>query len=261
MGLLSAGMTHVGQKRSTNQDTIFVGKNENLFCVFDGMGGHKGGDVASGLGKDLFPRFFSEGLEGRDNSLEAASENLKNYHISLLKDSINRLNKSIIKKASSNENLDKMGTTITSLFFHSPYLFIGNVGDSRAYLIHNKLIFQLSKDHSLVQEKINQRIYSREQAHKDPMKNVLVRAIGFEDYVNADIFTYRFQRNDLFLICSDGLHGQVSDHDILHIINNGIPVPESATQEDLDEVTHQLVGQANKNGGQDNISAILLLVQ
>ena len=128
-------------------------------------------------------------------------------------------------------------------------------------MINNKKIFQLTRDHSLVQEKLNYGVYTREQAALDPQKNVLVRTVGFEDDVDADIFTYKVVKNDIFLCCSDGLHGKVSDEDIVYIINKLIPDPAVATQEVADRVIETLINLANENGGQDNITAILIIAQ
>ncbi len=154
-----------------------------------------------------------------------------------------------------------MGTTVSALMITEKTGYVANVGDSRCYIVSKKQLFQLSRDHSLVQEKINMGIYDRESARKDRMKNVLVRTVGFEPKVEVDIFSYEFHPNEIFLICSDGLHGMVSDHDILHIINEGIPGPEDANEETLEKVVNALVDQANENGGHDNVSVVLCLIK
>ena len=119
----------------------------------------------------------------------------------------------------------------------------------------------MSRDHSLVQEKLNYGVYNREQAALDPQKNVLVRTVGFEDNVDVDVFTYKVVKNDIFICCSDGLHGKVSDEDIVYLINKYIPDPGVATQEVADAVIKALIDLANENGGQDNITAILVIAQ
>src|SRR5690606_27693808 len=110
-------------------------------------------------------------------------------------------------------------------------------------------------------EKLNMGIYTREQASLDPQKNVLVRSVGFEADLQVDVFNYRISKNDIFLVCSDGLHGRVSDSDILHIIQKNIPSPGSCTEADVDRTVKELIQQANDNGGQDNISVILAVAQ
>lgn len=245
MGLIAAGKTDIGRKRKTNQDAIFVGHKKNLFVVADGMGGHNGGDIASAMAVKLIPEYFDQNPNSNpdENSKKAvlyANQNIKNH-------------------ALTDPNLQGMGTTVNMLKFKGDTLYIGNVGDSRTYLINKQKIYQLSKDHSLVQEKLNLGIYNREMAQKDPEKNVLVRAVGFDDEVEVDIFTYKVSRGDIFLSCSDGLHGKVSDADILFLINHHIPDPSKATKEKLEMVADTLVAQANENGGQDNISVILVI--
>ena len=119
----------------------------------------------------------------------------------------------------------------------------------------------MSRDHSLVQEKLNLGIYDRDGARKDPQKNVLIRTVGFEPKVDVDVYKYKVTKNDMFLICSDGLHGKVADSDIINIVTNKIPRPQDATEQDLEETVKHLVNQANVNGGQDNISVILVLAK
>ncbi|MBA2406224.1 MAG: serine/threonine-protein phosphatase, partial [Bdellovibrionales bacterium] len=124
---------------------------------------------------------------------------------------------------------------------------------------HN--IYQMTRDHSFVQEKLNMGIYTREEAVKDPQKNVLVRSVGFEADISVDVFNYRVCKNDIFMICSDGLHGKVSDGDILHIIQKNINDPAACTMEDVEAAVKELIQQANDNGGQDNISVIMAVAQ
>ena len=119
----------------------------------------------------------------------------------------------------------------------------------------------MTKDHTLVYEKISMGLYTREQAKADPQKNIITRTVGFDEKVNPDIFTYKVQKNDLFLLCSDGLSTYVSDRDILHLVNTNIPDPSVATEDDLLNASKALVAQANANGGGDNISVILTIVQ
>ncbi len=247
MGLIAAGMTDIGRKRKTNQDSYFLGLEKKLFVVADGMGGHNGGDIASQMAVKVLPEYLFENI------------NMDPFH--LLTGSIKESNRSIKNFGETHPELVGMGTTIVSFFFRGQNIYVGNVGDSRAYLVNGKKIYQLTRDHSLVQEKLNYGVYNREQAALDPQKNVLVRTVGFEDDVDVDVFTYKVTRNDIFICCSDGLHGKVSDEDILYLINKFIPDPAVATQESADVVIKALIDQANENGGQDNITAILVIAQ
>jgi PPM family protein phosphatase len=247
MGILCAGATDIGRKRKTNQDSICLAPELELFAVADGMGGHNGGDIASQLSVALMPLFFEQnaGMEPQQ----------------LMKLMIQEINRAILLKAEAQPELHGMGTTISAINFAGPQLIIGNVGDSRVYMINNDHIYQLTRDHSFVQEKLNLGIYGRAEAVNDPQKNVLVRSVGFEEEVQVDVFNYRVCKNDLFLICSDGLHGKVSDADILFIIQKHLPDPARATQPQLEAAVTELIQQANDNGGQDNISVIIALAQ
>ncbi len=247
MPLLSEGQTDIGRKRKTNQDSIYLNPEKNLFIVADGMGGHNGGDTASKLAVNLIPEYVVKNPDQGANAL--------------LSEAILFANNSIREKGNSDPKLEGMGTTVVSMLFKSSSLMIGNVGDSRGYLIAKNKIYQLTRDHSMIQEKIALGVYTREQGAKDPHKNVLVRTVGFEEKLDVDIFTYKVCKNDLFLMCSDGLHGKVSESDIIHIINKNIPDPSTGTQEILNKTVKELIDQANANGGQDNISIVLILAR
>jgi len=247
MGLIASGNTDIGRKRKTNQDSYHMSLERKLFVVADGMGGHNGGDIASQMAVKILPDYVGKNLEMDP--------------VNLLTGSIKESNRSIKHFGETHPELVGMGTTIVSFFFKGQNLYVGNVGDSRAYLINHKKIFQLSRDHSLVQEKLNYGVYDREAAALDPQKNVLVRTVGFEDDVEVDVFVYKVNKNDIFLICSDGLHGKVSDEDILYLINKFVPDPSTANQAAADNVIKALIDQANDNGGQDNITAILVIAQ
>lgn len=247
MGIIASGLTDIGQKRKTNQDSLYLSLEHKLFIVADGMGGHNGGDIASQMAVKTFPASLI-----KNSDLDP---------INLLKNSIKETNSTIKNFGETHPELIGMGTTIVSFYFRGQNLYIGNVGDSRGYLINSKKIYQLTRDHSLVQEKLNYGIYDRDQAALDPQKNVLVRTVGFEEEIEIDVFVYKVVKGDIFICCSDGLHGKVSDEDILFIINKYIPEPGNATQEVANKVVKMLIDQANENGGQDNITAIVVIAQ
>ncbi len=247
MGILCAGGTDIGRKRKTNQDSICLDFDHNFFAVADGMGGHNGGDVASQISVKVMPDFFE-----KNKTLDPQV---------LMKNMIQEINQAILRRADAEPELQGMGTTICAVHFAGPTLVIGNVGDSRAYMVNNNYIYQMTRDHSFVQEKLNMGIYTREDAVKDPQKNVLVRSVGFEQDLLVDVFHYRICKNDIFLICSDGLHGKVSDGDILHIVQKNISDPSRCELADVQRTVTELIQQANNNGGQDNISVILAVAK
>jgi serine/threonine protein phosphatase PrpC len=247
MGLIASGNTNIGRKRKTNQDSFFLSLEQKLFVVADGMGGHNGGDVASQMAVSILPNYL-----------------LKNQTMDpqlLLAESIKETNRAIKQFGEKHVELVGMGTTIVGFYFRGQNIYTGNVGDSRGYLISHNKIFQMTRDHSLVQEKLNYGVYNREQAALDPQKNVLVRTVGFEENVDIDVFVYKVNKNDIFLCCSDGLHGKVSDEDILYLANKHIPEPSIATQKMADDLIAALIDLANENGGQDNITAIVVIAQ
>lgn len=249
MTLLASGISHIGQKRKSNQDSIYYNSQAKLFVVADGMGGHNGGDIASALAVKCVPEYLVANHDSATNAQD------------LIKGAIKYANNTIHDKAIREPLLKGMGTTVVALYFSEGDLHIGNVGDSRAYLINHKKLYQLSRDHSLVQEKIHLGIYTREQAANDPHKNVLIRSVGFDPDIEIDLFQYKVVRGDLFILCSDGLHGLVSEKDLLDVVNTIIPDPTAASQLDLDKLVSTLVALANYNGGSDNVSVIVAAAQ
>jgi len=245
MGIISSGDTHIGMKRKSNQDAIYLSNDQLLFIVADGMGGHNGGDIASALAVEHIPLYI------KDNKTQDARE--------IAAASIEHANLIIRHEGQQNPQLKGMGTTVVSMMFKESTAYISNVGDSRCYLINQNRIFQLTRDHSLVMEKINMGIYNRTQAANDPQKNVLMKSVGFEADIDVDVFNYKVSKNDLFLLCSDGLHGKVSDSDIIYISKKCIPNIEKTTKAELDHCVSSLIAQANANGGQDNISVVMVL--
>lgn len=221
--------------------------DHNFFSVADGMGGHNGGDIASQLAVKVMPEFYSHHAD-----LEPQL---------LMKNTILEINRAIFDKASEQAELQGMGTTLSAILFSGPNLIIGNVGDSRVYMINNHNIYQMTRDHTWVQHKLNNAFYTREDAVKDPQRNALTIAVGIDLDLTPDVFNYRICKNDMFLICSDGLHGKVSDADILHIVERNIFDPSLSNMVQVEKAVRELIQQANDNGGNDNISVILAVAQ
>ena len=170
-------------------------------------------------------------------------------------DAIRTANTTIFKKAAEETELEGMGTTTTALLFQDRMLTIGHVGDSRCYYIVNNAIWQLTRDHSLVQEKIRAGLISREQAKYDRMKNVITRSVGFEPAIDVDIYELEAKPGDILLLCSDGLSGLVPDATILNIIKK-----YSAEGSNLEQAVEELIRSANENGGDDNVTAVVVKV-
>ncbi len=232
-------ITDVGQKRATNQDFVFrsdeaVGNLPNLFVVADGMGGHKAGDYAS--------HYTVETLIG------TIAEDKEKNPIKIIRKAIEKANKKVLEKSLSDEGLAGMGTTVVVATVIGHYLYVANVGDSRLYLITDK-ITQVTKDHSLVEEMVRIGEINREQARNHPDKNIITRAVGIGKEVKIDFFDMRLEKGDLILMCSDGLSNMLEDDEIEKIIKKG---------GDLSEIAGELVRRANQNGGKDNIAVVLI---
>lgn len=231
--------TDIGAKRQTNQDYIFcsmqpVGSLPNLFIVADGMGGHKAGDLASRYTVEEF--------------LKSVQESSAENPISIIEEAVRHANLYLIRKSKESIDYDGMGTTLVVATFIGKSLYIANVGDSRLYLVNND-IQQITRDHSLVEEMISLGEIDRKNARTHEKKNIITRAIGVDSEVVADFFEIEYSKGDIILMCSDGLSNMIDDEEIKEIINEGT---------DLSEITNKLIEVANRNGGRDNISVVLI---
>lgn len=231
--------TDVGRKREMNQDYVYVtdkpvGPFPNLLVVADGMGGHKAGDFAS----KYTVKVVHEELEKTE--LDKPEE--------ILKSIVSVANHKLIQAAQSDVKLEGMGTTLVIATVIGNTLYFSNVGDSRLYLIGDK-IKQLSKDHSLVEEMVRLGGIKAEEAKNHPDKNIITRAIGATADIEADFFEVELQEGDKILLCTDGLTNMVEDEKILDIIRS---------RESIQEACESLVELANHNGGRDNITVMLI---
>lgn len=233
--------TDKGLKRENNQDTFLIDEQLKLFVVADGMGGHRGGEVASALAVETVQEVVTEGshLVTKMNPRD------------LLMKAYLRASERIYSRSFENENeLRGMGTTMVMIFVDGNHLFIGNVGDSRCYLYHAPDLWQLTEDHSLVGEQIRSGLISEEQIGQLLPKNVITRSVGYEREVIPDFYERKLHSGETFLMCSDGLSGMVADERIRQILAENAPqdVPEKCIQE------------AKANGGDDNITVMVVQV-
>jgi len=238
--MISYGRTDIGSKRQMNQDYVYysdkpVGKLPNLYIVADGMGGHKAGDVASRYTVTQFVNHIKE-------------SNAKNP-ISVIDDAILKANEELIELAATSEDFDGMGTTLVVCSYIDKSLFIANIGDSRLYLINKEKIKQITRDHSFVEEMVSNGEISRSNARTHEKKNIITRAIGASMDIISDIFEITYHQGDLILMCTDGLSNMVDDETIKDIV---------IKHQDLEIATKKLVDEANKNGGKDNISVLIV---
>jgi serine/threonine protein phosphatase PrpC len=228
----STGLSHPGRRRRRNEDAWVC--HPPLFAVADGMGGARGGEIASrvaatALGEDV------------DGSGEARVVAL-----------IQEANRQVYERAREDSDASGMGTTITVALFENGTVSIGHVGDSRAYLIRDRKVDQLTEDHSLVAELVRTGRLSPEEAETHPQRSVITRVLGTDPEVDVDVFSVEAKPDDLFLICSDGLTSMVDDATILDTVEG--------ERNDLDAVAKELVDAANRSGGEDNITVVFFEV-
>lgn len=238
--LQAFSVTDIGKRRKLNQDYVFVsacpvGKLSNLFIVADGMGGHNAGDYAS--------KYTVETMEAEIRTSEQTDT------VAILGNAIEKANSYIRSLADSDESLSGMGTTVVAATVWGSRLQVANVGDSRLYIIRQKQIRQITRDHSLVEEMVRMGGIDRQSARKHPDKNIITRAVGALESIEVDFFTEELQAGDRILLCSDGLTNMLEDEEICEIISR---------ETTLSEKGKQLVDAANENGGKDNIAVVLI---
>ena len=222
--------TDVGRIRKNNQDTVILGKV--LFGVADGMGGHNGGEIASAGLRDGLLRE----TEGQEPSME------------LLEEAVKKVNYEIWEQQEKDASLTGMGTTLTILWATGKEMIIGQVGDSRAYLIRDGQLKQVTSDHSMVADMVRRGVLTEEQAACHPMRNYITRAVGTDDTLDVDMITIPRMNGDRWIICSDGLYGQISKQEL----------EETAKIADLEDAADKLLELALEHGGRDNITLILM---
>ncbi len=236
-----AGETDVGQRRSNNEDTIIVRPDLAFVALADGMGGAASGELASRIFVDVVASVFSDRAL-KDPSLPA-SDTVQKAFLSA--------NRKVWETALNHHEHKGMGCTAEILSFDEEGYALGHVGDSRTYLLRNGNLRQLTKDHSVVQEQVDQGLITPEEARTHALRNIILRALGVGETVAVDLIRGKTQQDDLFLLCSDGLTDMVDDTAIGQILTS---------KASLDSLAHRLVEAANKAGGSDNISVVLCRV-
>ncbi|KYF59808.1 phosphoprotein phosphatase [Sorangium cellulosum] len=252
MRAIASGMTDVGLQRDHNEDSYAVLSEYDLFIVADGMGGHRAGDVASKLATESIADFF------RSTSREDATWP---FHFDTsLSEEENRLqagirvaNRQIFERSIRSRDCAGMGTTVVGALFSKKKnrIYVGHVGDSRAYRVRKGSIDQLTRDHSLFNDYIMAMPELTEEQRAELPRNVITRALGMNDSVTVDLISDEPQPGDVYLLCSDGLSGMLSDDQILQIVSSTDEVPE---------MCRRLIAKANENGGEDNITALVIRI-
>ncbi len=231
-GILCAFRTDVGKVRANNQDAPIVSEKLRLYGVADGMGGHKGGEVASTSARDDLLRE----LEGKTPS------------VATLSGAIEEVNRQIYHQQEHDDALTGMGTTLSVLWMSDNFVYIGHVGDSRVYLLRDGEFKQMTLDHSLVEQLVREGVLTEEEAQNHPMRNIITRAIGTDESVEVDVLVEERRKGDLWLACSDGLHGLVDDRQMRDALRQYAP----------EKAADVLLKAALDAGGRDNVTLVIV---
>jgi len=232
------GQTDVGLKRDINQDSILKDDDLGLYVVADGMGGHRGGEVASAMAVEACLEVFEEqSRRGKPKDLIKAA----------FKEASRRI---YVKSTKESPELMGMGTTMVLAHTRDSRIYLGNVGDSRAYLFKDDQLWQLTEDHSLVNEQIKAGIISVNEVDQVVGRNVITRSVGFEEDVVVDMVEREAFPGEIYLLCSDGLSGLVSHQKIA----------DDCRRKDPQTIVESAIAEAKKSGGDDNVSVIVIKV-
>ena len=236
MRMQSWGLTDKGSKRLGNQDSLLLDERLGIFIVADGVGGHFGGEVASAIAVETVREVVAH-----PKAMEFKPKEV-------LTQAYEEASHRIFDRALQEPKLNGMGTTMVASYIRDNKIYIANVGDSRCYLYRKPFIWQLTEDHSLVNEQVRLGMLTEEQAKKTVGKNVITRSVGFERDVFPDILEREISSGDIYLFCSDGLSGMVTDKEIGQIL----------TQNAIDKSAQTLVQKALDHGGDDNVTVLIL---
>ncbi|HXI55684.1 MAG TPA: Stp1/IreP family PP2C-type Ser/Thr phosphatase [Polyangia bacterium] len=247
-----AGDTNVGMKRAHNEDSFYLPESERLAIVADGMGGHASGEVASRMAVETISGFFKATQDEQQMTWPFKMDRGHRYDVNRMVTAIKLANLKIHEHAQKDPRCHGMGTTVVSTLFLDDAIVVGHVGDSRLYRRREGSFEQITEDHSLLNDYIKMKHLSPEEIAAFPHKNVIVRALGMKDTVQVDVHVDSPRLGDIYLLCSDGLSGMISDPQMADVLGN---------ERDLDVLCERLITMANKNGGLDNITVVAIRVE
>lgn len=247
--LFMAGLSDTGLAREHNEDAIRWNPERGLALLADGMGGHNAGDVASQLCLDSLEAELSA-----EKTVPPASDSANDSHTppGLLERAVRKAHETVCRAAHENQSYLGMGTTLVALWFYGKHVAVAHVGDSRAYRLHDGTLEQITADHSLVQELLDRGLMTAEQAVDSAYGHVVTQAIGGESAIEPGVQEMELNAGDIFLLCSDGLTDLVDDALIMDTLQAAAGNWERAAQ--------HLIDLANRSGGTDNISVIVVAV-
>jgi PPM family protein phosphatase len=262
----AAAITDRGRKRASNEDAFGYSVEHGVYLVCDGMGGAAAGEIASSLAVDEVLRLVTERREARHQAVNGQTSGLTGPVPKIAEEAVVAANEAIHSRGQRNLRLSGMGTTLVGLLAGlpgdldpEPRVWILNVGDSRCYRLRKGHLQLCTRDHSLVEEQIRLGRMTRAEAARSPLRNVITRAVGTQKSVTPDVIEVEVEAGDLFLLCSDGLSRELSDEKIEYLLNSHSPHSGSDSAS-LEELCARLIQAANKAGGHDNITCLIVRV-
>ncbi len=237
----SIGKTDVGLKRPNNEDSFYIDERKGICMVADGMGGAAAGELASGIFAETAQKLFSDVGSAPGRAV-----------VELVQAVFQSANERILRHAEENPSHKGMGCTAELIAFSDEEMVLGHIGDSRTYRYRNGNLRQITRDHSLVQEQIEQGRITVQEARKHPLRNVILRAVGISDGLALDIVKMKPQTKDIFLLCSDGLSDMVEDEQIREVM---------ASDSTLEDKVDALIELAKAAGGADNVTVVLCQIK
>jgi protein phosphatase len=243
------GRTDVGRRRKVNEDSYLVSPETSLYAVCDGMGGHNAGEVASRMAIETISAFITRSAVEREITWPWGLDANLSFDANRLKTAIRLANARVFQAADNREELTGMGTTVVTALVSGDTMTIGSAGDSRCYIVRTGELKQLTRDDSWVSAALGEGILNSDDVERHPLRNVITKAVGARDAIDLDVLEHDLRPGDLVMLCSDGLHGMVSDQEIARILH----APGS-----LEDASARLVEAANEAGGRDNVTVVLL---
>lgn len=248
MRIEAAGLTDVGCVRKHNEDNLLVDAGMGLFVVADGLGGHAAGEVASQIVVEKVAQFVSQTRE-KDRTWPLEYDTNLSFDGNRLRVALLLSDQAIAEDIRRNPERETMGSTVVASLLHHRRVTLAHVGDSRAYLLNDEGIHQVTRDHSWVAEQVAHGILTQAEARVHPFRNVITQALGNGGDLDIEVQEFELQDSDRLLLCTDGLSGMVGDQQIWDIVRNA-PTLQAAVD--------RLIQAARENGGEDNITAVLV---
>ena len=244
------GRTDVGRRRKVNEDSYLVSPDTSLYAVCDGMGGHNAGEVASRMAIETISAFITRSAVEKEITWPWGLDANLSFDANRLKTAIRLANARVFQAADNREELTGMGTTVVTALVSGDNMTVGSAGDSRCYVVRGGELKQLTRDDSWVSAALGEGILNSDDVERHPLRNVITKAVGARDAIDLDVLEHGLQPGDLVMLCSDGLHGMVSDQEIAKILRS--------SSGSLEEMSARLVDAANEAGGRDNVTVVLL---